>query len=165
MPWALALIPLYAAADRAFGMDRPPWAAKLPWKGPVLVLLALGGYLTLGLLGALLPLAWAIWRTPAWKVVPGSSATPRSLGGIVATFVRHSFSAPGAALMAFWAGGDWKTVALGMFVFTAFATALAVWLASQVDHAGPGEDVSGENAFLELIRGAAYGGVVVAAIG
>ena len=154
---ALALIPLYALADRAFGMDRPRWAKNLPWKGLTFAGLIGAGYLVAGVLGAFLPLAWAIWRTPAWKVVPGASMTPRSAGGIAATLVRHAIAAPPFMALAYWTGADWQRAGYAMGAFAAFATVLGVWLASAVDEAGPGEDVQRENMILELFRGAAYG--------
>lgn len=153
----LALIPLYAIADRAFGMDRPQWARNLPWKGLTFAALVGGGYLAAGVFGALLPLAWAIWRTPAWKLLPGASMTPRSAGEIAATLVRHGIAVPPAMALAYWTGLDWRLMGVSMVAFAGFSTILGLWLAAAVDEAGPGEDVQRENMVLELIRGAAYG--------
>lgn len=153
----LALIPLYALADRAFGMDRPRWAENLPWKGLTFAGLVGGGYLVAGVLGAFLPLAWAIWRTPAWKAVPGASMTPRTTREIAATFVRHAIAVPPLALLAYWNGYDWQRAAYAAGCFAAFATVLGIWLAAAVDEAEPGDGVQRENMVLELVRGAAYG--------
>lgn len=152
-----ALIILYALSDRAFGMDRPQWARNLPWKALIFAGLAAGGYLAAGALGALLPLAWAIWRTPEWKLFPGASMTPRAPREIAATLLRHALAAPPVMLLAYWTGGDWQRAGYAMAAFAAFATVLGVWLASAVDEAQPGEDVQRENMVLEVTRGAAYG--------
>jgi hypothetical protein len=152
----LAFLPLYALADRAWGMDRPRWwPEKGPWKAVVLAALVGGGYLAAGVLGAFLPLAWAVWRTPGWKDVPGASMTPRSAREVAMTFIRHAIAAPPFMALVYWTGGDWQRAGYAMACFAAFATVLGVWLASVKTG-----DAKPENRILELARGAAYGAAV-----
>lgn len=152
----LGLALIFALADRALGMDRPAWAEGRPWKGPVFLLLGAATATLAGGVGGAVAVAWVLWRNPPWRIVPGASMTPETVGELAATFVRHGFVIPGVALAA-WLfgpgmGSDWQRAAYAAFGFALFATLLGFWLAG-----ADARQVRARNLKVELIRGAAFG--------
>lgn len=166
MPDLLALALLagaYAFADRFAGGGWPKLDDKLPGRAAFwgAVLGAGAGFLLCGPAGALMGLVWLIWRTPAWKLIPGSSATPRTPKEIAATFVRHAIPIPLSLPVATWTGHDPATLAVVLILFAAVSTAFAAAYAKGVDadDATP-EGAAACNHVLELARGALYGACV-----
>jgi len=156
------LIPLYALADRAFGMARPAWAKKLPVKGAATAILIGAGWLLAGTFGAVAGLTWLIWRSPAWDVF-GGSMTPANGREIIGTLARHLIAAPLLMLAAYWGGEDRLTAGLAGVAFATAATSLACWLTREVLLAvRDGVPLGSQNTFVELTRGAAFGACVVA---
>lgn len=160
----LLLIPAYAFADRFAGGGWPDLDDKLPGRGAFwgALLCAALGLLLAGPAGALFGLAWLIWRTPAWKLVPGSSATPRSAREIAATFIRHAIPIPLSLLIGTWTDHDAGRLATWMVLFALAATALAALYAKRVDDPeADADDATDANHFLETVRGAVFGLCVV----
>lgn len=156
---------LYALADRFAGGGAPKLDAKLPGRAAFwgALVCAVAGYLLAGVYGALLALAWLIWRTPAWKVVPWASATPNGVKQTAATFVRHALVIPFVGLAAYWSGRDLSS-ALPFLGFAAAATVLAVWYRREVAKAGEANrPIGNQNTYVELLRGAAFGIAVAVA--
>lgn len=164
---AIAMILTYALADRYAGGGWPALDDKLPgraafWGG----LAASGvGYALYSLPGALVALAWLIWRTPGWKVVPGASITPRGPKEFMATVVRHLIPAPLVAVVATWTGLDPLAAALPLLGFALVAAGLGAWYGAQVDAATKANrPIGDQNVVVELARGAAFGAAVAAAL-
>ena len=105
---AVLLAAVYAFADRFAGGGWPALDDKLPGRAAFwgAILGAAAGFVLIGPAGALMGLAWLIWRTPAWKLIPGSSATPRTPKEIAATFLRHAIPIPLSIPVAIWTGHD-----------------------------------------------------------
>ena len=163
---ALLLIPLYALSDRFVGGGAPKLDDMLPGRSAFWAALACAaaGWFTLGGAGAFWALVWLVWRTPAWKVVPGASMTPDGSSEILATFARHAvIPLVGGLLVSTWFGWNllWSLAPMGAFAVA--ATALAAWYGGEVRHAAKyGGDIESRNAFVELARGAAFGLAVAA---
>lgn len=159
---AFLLIPLYALADRFAGGGWPALDARLPGRAAFWAALACAGigFLLLGRFGALCALAWFIWRTPGWKVFGGSMA-PRGAGEIVGLALRHLIATPCIVLAAYWSGGDLLFAAAAGVAFACVATALGVYLGSEVAQAGrEGVPLGNQNTVVELARGAAFGAAI-----
>jgi hypothetical protein len=151
----LGLALIFALADRALGMDRPAWAEGRPWKGPVILLLAVGAFGLAGPVGAAVVVAWTAWRTPAWGLVPGASMTPETPPELAATLARHAIAWPLVALAAWLFGADWQRAAYAAFGWALFATLLGFWLAG-----ADARQVRARNLAVELVRGAAFGAAI-----
>lgn len=149
----IALGVAYALADRFAGGGWPALDAKLPGRAAFWGALAasLVGFLIFGGVGALLGLAWLIYRTPGWKVF-GGALNPANKE-ILGTFLRHAIAAPAVALVAYWGGGNPALAAMGMIAYAAIATALARWYATQLEE---GKD-PGVYTYVELARGLMFG--------
>lgn len=149
---ALLLAPAYGFADRFAGGGWPALDAKLPGRAAFwgALLAAAIGFWSLGPPGAAFALVWLAWRTPAWKLFPGSSATPHGTKEIAATFARHAIPIVGAFIVC-------KAFALPLlpalpaFVgFASVATALAAWYGGEVaDARQHADDVAVLNMDLE----------------
>lgn len=158
---ALLLVPLYAVADRFAGGGWPALDAKLPGRAAFWGALACAGagYLLAGAYGALMGLAFLIWRTPGWDIF-GGSMTPTTAKGYVGTFLRHLIAAPCAAAAAYWTAGN---PLLAGAAFGGFA-GVAILLAAAYGARNASGDVGNMNAFIELARGAAFGAAVMAGV-
>lgn len=155
MSLAILCIPAFALADRLFGADRP----KFPGKKAVILALVLGaGYLAGAWLGAALGAAWFAYRTIPFFNGSGAPETPSQ---IAAAAIRHGLIVPIAALIVSQLGGDTRTAAIVFAVYAALATAMAIaYGVITADHRAHGEPGGDENAILEVMRGALYGGAV-----
>jgi hypothetical protein len=157
---AVLLAIAYALADRFAGGGFPKLDDKLPGRAAFwgAVLAAGVGFLVAGPAGALLGLVWLAWRTPAWKLVPGSSATPRTAKEVAATFVRHAIPIPLSVPVAIWTAHDPVRFAVFMGVFALLSTVLAAGYGKiTADPDADAEDAADANNILELARGAAFG--------
>jgi hypothetical protein len=97
---------------------------------------------------------WLIWRWPGWKLF-GGSLNPQTLPEIGGTFARHSLILAVPALYALAGRLDMALELLPwLALFPVSATALGVL---NGDEAKVGRDV---NWFVELMRGAIFGGLV-----
>lgn len=152
----LALIPLFAFADRRVGKGGDG-ARSSSFIAVVLVCL-LVGFLTRLWAVPVMGLVWCVARS-----LPTGSTTPRTLGEIVGTLFRWSI--PALACVPFagnhaW-GADWWGLALCLEAFALLATLLGMTYAGIVDdHARHGEPEGGENRFIEFGRGASFGAAV-----
>jgi hypothetical protein len=160
IPEAVFALPIaYALADRFAGGGWPKLDDLLPGRGVAWAGVACAGlgWVAAGPFGALLALAWLIWRTPAWDVIPSASMTPKDGEGYLATFVRHALVAPLVLLAAYWT--DKPLLAAAPFVaFGVAATILAAWYgAKEAAAIKAGRPIGDENATVELARGAAFG--------
>ena len=169
IPSLIALAAAYGFADRFAGGGLPALDARLPGRAAFWgALLAAGvGFLLFGYPGAAFGAVWLAWRTPAWRFIPGSSATPEGFHQIGATFTRHAlFVVPGGFIVAkAFALPLWASLG-AMTGFAGISTALAAWYGSQARHAAAtGWSVSDDNAFVELARGAVFGALVALALG
>ena len=156
---AFALPLTYAFADRFAGGGWPKLDARLPGRAAFwgAVLCGVVGWFAAGLFGALLAVAWLIWRTPAWDIVPGASMTPKTDREILATFVRHLSVVPFTALAAFWAGAN-LTLTIPFVGFAVAAAMLAAWYGDvERDAKRDGVPIGDENVFVETLRGGAFG--------
>ena len=115
----LALIPLYAAADRLFGSDKPAFKGK---KAAILTLVTGGGFLIAGVTGALFGLGWFLQR-----VLPFSdgSQTPREPKEFAKAFVRHAAAMAPALLIAYWRTLSLPHAAIAFAVYVLVACVLA----------------------------------------
>ena len=158
---AYLLLALYAFADRFAGGGLPALDKVLPGRAAFwgALLCAGSGYLLLGYQGAAFAAVWLAYRTPPWKVPPGSSATPRGPFEITMTLVRHAVPVlAGAFIIAKGFGLDLRTL-LPFAAFAVFATALAA------AYAKVRRKPERFNAILEAARGAAFGVAVLFACG
>jgi hypothetical protein len=165
---AVLLAAVYAFADRFAGGGWPSLDDKLPgraafWGG---LLGAGAGFVLLGPAGALMGLVWLIWRTPAWKLIPGSSATPRTAKEVAATFVRHAIPIPLSIPVAIWTDAEPVRLAALTGLFALISTAFAAAYAKGVyaDGTSP-EDAFRANHLQEAARGAVYGACVAVGLG
>lgn len=160
-PALLALAPVYALADRFAGGGAPDLDARLPGRAAFwgAVLAAGVGFWLARWEGVAWAAAWLAYRTPAWKLIPGSSATPRGLGEAVATFARHAIVGLPALFVAAGFHRDIPLTLGAMAGFALGAALLGCWYARRVDAGGEGQP----NTFVELARGALFG-VAVAAV-
>lgn len=163
----LAFTVMFALADRICGGPRLIPRIKLPGLKPFSIIndvwvpfALMGGtwQLTENVwLTATLPLAFAIWRGPGWKMFGGSLApmTPKEVRG---TFQRHLLALPLTA--ALWPATTPLAAILMPLSFAAVATILAYWAGQQ--------NLRGKNTteLMEWMRGAAMGlliGVIITA--
>lgn len=150
--WILA--PLYALADRVVGGAGKRSAAF----AAVLVLSAGLAFASGNWALLVMAVAWVGDRSLPFKGAFGS-ATPHGTR-VATTLFRHALP----ALVAFVCGADdifgvaWMPLAALLGVYAVIATTLAVAYAFLTDaHASKGEPGGQENAFIEPLRGAAYG--------
>ncbi|MFD1189762.1 hypothetical protein [Phenylobacterium conjunctum] len=156
---AWALIPLFAWADRTVGgAGRRSLAFGLVLLAGV-VLWALSRDLT----PVSMALVWIGYRSLPWKV--GGSTTPRGPGQVARALMRHAWPAAIAAVMHY-AGAASSALVLHLASYALVATGLAVFYAHRVDVlAARGEAEDGRlNAFIEGIRGAAFGAALAFAL-
>lgn len=165
---SVVLAAVYAFADRFAGGGWPALDDKLPGRAAFwgALLAAAAGFVLCGPAGALMGLAWLVWRTPAWKLLPGSSATPRKPQEIAATLLRHTIPIPLSLPVCIWTGHEPLRLAVVLGVFAAVSTAFAFAYAKGVDEPGAtAEDAEDGNTMLELARGAVYGACVAVGLG
>lgn len=157
------LAAVYAFADRFAGGGWPELDDKLPGRGAFWggLLGIAAGFVLLGPAGALMGLVWLIWRTPAWKLIPPGSATPRGAKEVAATFVRHAIPILLSIPVAIWTGHDPMRLAALTGLFALIATAFSAAYAKGVfaDGTSP-EDAFKANHLQELARGAVYGACI-----
>ena len=162
------LAAVYAFSDRFAGGGWPALDDKLPGRAAFwgAVLGAAAGFLLCGPAGALMGLVWLIWRTPAWKLIPGSSATPRKPKEIAATMMRHTIPIPLSLPVCIWTGHDPLPLMAVLVLFAAISTAFGYAYAKGIDDDGNmPEDAFEANHLLELARGAVFGACVAVGLG
>lgn len=151
-------VPLFAFLDRF-------WGGPVAFKGKKAAMLAAavgGGFLLAGGTGALFGLVWFIWRSIPFF---NGSAAPLSDSEMASTIIRHAPIVLPAMLIAYWR--DMSIVQTTAW-FAGFAVA-AVCLAFAYGHAvfeamKAGEPIGKQNVLVEIVRGAAYGAALVAAV-
>lgn len=162
------LAAVYAFADRFAGGGWPKLDDKLPGRAAFwgAVLGSAAGFVLCGPAGALMGLVWLAWRTPAWKLLPGPSATPRKPQEIAATLMRHTIPIPLSLPVCIWTGHEPLRVMIVLGVFAAVSTALGYAYAKSIDDEGnTPEDAFEANHALELARGAVYGACIGVGLG
>ena len=155
----LLLIPLYALADRFTGGGWPGLDARLPGRSLFWATLAcaLAGWLLAGLPGALLALAWGVYRSLPWRAL-GGRLDPRVLADAPGVLARHAIVIPPMALIG-WQLMDGPLVpALAGLGYALAATLLAFAYGRQIAaREAAGAPEGDENTLIELTRGAAFG--------
>lgn len=150
---------LYALADRYAGGGWPWLDRRLPgraalWAG---LLAAVASYFLAGWPAVILAIAWGVHRTLPFRLF-GGSAAPETAGEIGGTFLRYALLLIPAALIAqVYDLPILRTLAFAL-IFAAVATALAAWYGGEVAKARARRaPIGGQNTFVELARGAAWG--------
>lgn len=166
--WAvLLLVPIFALACRAFGMDRPAWwSPKWPWKLLIAVAVLGSAGLTLGWSGLSLGLAWFVYRAIPPKAIPPGSATPNNTLAYFATMLRHGLLIPAALIVA--VGFHLEPLRLGapFGVYAIVATLISAWYgALNAAAQRAGEPIGNQNIIVELAHGALAAVAIIAALG
>jgi hypothetical protein len=162
---ALLFAIFYAAYDRTIGAGKFGPISRGKATGIFALVGALDSYFTLGWPMVAVVAVFVVWRTPAWKVIPGGSSTPRGAKQILVTFVRHALpTAAGAFIISKAFALPLQQMMIPYAAFAVIATALGAWYAQLVDHARVGDDMKRQNAAVEIVRGAAFGVASVLAV-
>lgn len=147
--YIIATMLLYAWADRFAGGGlgwKSTYRGRPVWYAGVVVLLASSLFIKGGWI---VPLAWLVWRLPAWGFL-GGSITPSTPTQIGSTFARHGLILLLVPLA--WLGGMNATVALICAVLFMLWATLLGWLNGS--YARSGHDINGS---MEIFRGAGFG--------
>lgn len=147
---SIALIPIFAVADRLVGSGRRSFGMALAVIGAGIV-----GYEAAGLALAACGVVWMLYRSLPFK---GGSGAPQSGGELAAAAIRH-VPALLVAVPAFWANGPHiERLAALVGLYAIAATSLAAWYGDRVIAAKHAGQPSGrENEIVETMRGALFG--------
>lgn len=147
----LALIPLYAAADRLWGADKPAFKGK---KALIAIALAGVGFLLAGWLYAVVGLIWVAYRSLPFK---GGAAAPTNSKERTAAILRHLAVVPIPVFATLGTGRPLLMASL-LSLYAVAATAMAFWYGGKLIEARrAGRPIGEENIALEIARGAAFG--------